>query len=649
MCEKNSKGGLRLASLFSDHAVLQRDVSVPVWGWTRPGVRVRVTLGPYTAETRSGDDGRFLARLPPMPAGGPYALEARAPDPDARVCVTDVRVGEVWLCSGQSNMEWPVRETAFDPRTLTEADTRVRSLTVPRQALLGRRSDVGACWQVATPQAVWDFSAVGFFFARRLARELDVAVGLVNASWGGTRIETWIGREELARHARTRDEVARYESTVFTNAYWNRAAPHEPDSPEALTPDYPRDPGNTGFGNGWADAESDDGAWLSVTTPGTWNRSGGPDTNGVFWFRRALEIPAEWAGKDLTLGLGAIDKQDITYFNGEQVGATGRGLEEQHWCVPRVYTVPGRWVKAGAATIAVRAYSFIYEGGLIGPAERMTVGPADGSAKPIGLAGVWRMQCEHDFGRVKPMSFSIPFGPGNPQSPYMLNDNMIQPLIPYAIRGATWYQGESNEDDGLAYGGMLRALIRDWRRAWGQGDFPFLTVQLANFRQPLPYQADSKWVWIREVQLKSLQAANTGLAVAIDIGEVADIHPRNKQDVGLRLAQSALALAYGKPLVPSGPLYRDCVIEGDRLRLRFDHTGGGLVARGGALKTFAIAGADRKFVAAEARIEDDTVVVSSTSVSEPLAVRYAWADNPEGCNLYNREGLPASPFRTDEW
>jgi len=647
MCEKDLKGALRLAHLFTDHAVLQRALPVPVWGWTRPGVRVRVTLGSYTAETRSGDDGRFLVRLPPMPAGGPYDLDVSAPDPDAHVRITDVMVGEVWVCSGQSNMEWPVRETAFDPQTLTQGDSRVRSLTVPQLAQLGRRSDVSACWQVATPQAVQAFTAVGFFFGRRLSRELDVAVGLINASWGGTRVESWIGREELVRHPRTRNDVARYEASVSTSAYWNRFAPLEPDSPEAQAPDYPRDPGNTGAGNGWANTGYDDSAWPSVRTPGTWNRSGGPDTNGVFWFRRALDIPAEWAGKDLTLGLGAIDKQDVTYFNGEQVGAMGRYLEEQHWCVPRVYTVPGRLVKAGPATIAVRVYSFIHDGGLIGPAERMTVGPADGSAEPMGLAGVWRMQCEYDFGRVALMS--VPFGPGNPQTPSILNDSMIQPLIPYAIRGATWYQGESNDEDGLAYGWMLRALIRDWRRAWGQGDFAFLTVQLANFKQPMSYQADSKWAWIREAQLQSLQEANTGLAVAIDIGEVADIHPRNKQDVGLRLAQSALALVHGKPLVPSGPLYRDRVIEGDRIRLQFNHTGGGLVARNGALKTFVIAGTNRNFVDAEAWIEDDTVVVRSTAVSEPVAVRYAWADNPDGCNLYNREGLPASPFRTDEW
>jgi len=650
MSVKKKKDALRLAHLFTDHAVLQREMPVPVWGWTTPGLRVRVTLGPYTAETRSGDDGRFLTRLPPMPAGGPYVLEVNTPDPDAHVRLTDVMLGEVWICSGQSNMEWPVSKIDFDAQTLTPTDRDIRSLRVPQRTLLGRQSDVQAAWQVASPETIADFTAVGFFFGRRLARELGVAVGLINASWGGTRIETWISREELVQHGRTRDEVARYEASVASTGYWGRFDPFEPDSQEArdrqLGLNYPRDPGNTGAASGWADAAHDDRAWETMRLPGSWLRAG-HETNGVFWFRRDVTIPEAWAGKDLTLGLGAIDKQDITYFNGEPVGATGRNLEDQHWCVPRSYTVPGRLVTAGRAVIAVRVYSFIYDGGMIGPHQKMTLGPADTSAEPIPLAGLWRMKSEHEFGLVKPQT--LPEGLGNPLSPYMLNDNMIQPLIPYAIRGAAWYQGESNDAISREYGWMLRALIRDWRRAWGQGDFTFLTVQLANFRTPLPYQANSTWATVREGQMSSLMEVNTGMAVAIDIGESNDIHPRNKQDVGSRLAQWALARTYGKPLMPSGPLFREHVIAGDRIRLRFDHTGGGLVARGGELKTFVIAGADGKFLPAAAEIEGDTVWVSAPDVPEPVAVRYAWADNPDGCNLYNQEGLPASPFRTDAW
>lgn len=648
--KKKQTSQLRLAHLFTDHAVLQRDMPVPVWGWTLPGVRVRITLGSATAETRADSTGKFLARLPPLPAGGPYVMEVITPEPDSHLRLNDVMVGEVWLCSGQSNMEWPMAQVDFDCNTLTAADACIRSFNVPRQAVLGRQTDLNAAWQVALPETVSSFSAAGFFFCRRLARELGVAVGMINASWGGTRIETWISREELMQHGWTRSEVARYEASVFSKTYWNRYDPFEPDDPAAVTKTaatiFPRDPGNEGVKNGWAENNFDDGSWEQMTAPSMWQACG-YDMSGVVWFRREITVPAAWAGKDMTLELGAIDKQDITYFNGIQVGATGRGFEDQHWSTCRRYTVPGEHVKAGRAVIAVRVYSFVYAGGLIGPAGRMRIGPADGTAAPLALAGEWLMKIEHDFGHVEPPT--LPFGPSNPQSPYILNDSMIQPLIPYAIRGATWYQGESNAGQAREYGWMLRAMIRDWRRAWGQGDFPFLTVQLANYLQPLPYQGASTWALLREAQVQSLNEPNTGLAVAIDIGDAQDIHPRNKQDVGFRLAQWALAQTYGKADVCSGPLYRDCVIEGSRIRLRFAHTGGGLVAKQGDLQTFVIAGADRRFVTASARIDGDTVVVEASAVPEPQAVRYAWADNPAGCNLTNRAGLPASPFRTDAW
>lgn len=483
--QSEEKGFLRLARLFSDHAVLQRETPVPVWGWTVPGLRVRVALGAVTAETRADGKGKFLIRLPPMPAGGPYELSVITPDPDASQKIKDVMVGEVWLCSGQSNMEMSVAEVALSLHDTEAADTHVRSFTVPQAAVLGRQSDVDATWQVASPSTTGAFSAVAFFFGRRLAQDLGITVGVINTSWGGTRIETWISREELVRHPWTRHEVARYEASTAAPAYWNRFDPFEPDDPNAIA--------------------------NSVT-------------------------------------------------------------------------------------------------------------PLD-----------------------------VPFGPSNPQSPYMLNDSMIQPLIPYAIRGATWYQGESNAEIAREYGWMLRAMIRDWRRAWGQGDFPFLTVQLANYSQPMDYQPASTWAVVREGQLQSLQEANTGLAVAIDIGDAVDIHPRNKHDVGDRLAQWALVRTYGKQGSASGPLYRDCVIEDNQIRIRFDYVGSGLTTKNGELKTFMIASVDKRFVPAIARIEGDTVVVEAKAVPQPIAVRYGWADNPDGCNLTNHEGMPASPFRTDAW
>jgi sialate O-acetylesterase len=373
----------------------------------------------------------------------------------------------------------------------------------------------------------------------------------------------------------------------------------------------------------------------------------GHNYSGVFWFRKTIDVPAAWAGKPLSLRIGAVDKQDVTYFNGEKVGSTGKGVDVSCWNVQRDYQVPGHLVKAGLNVIAVRAYSFVFAGGMIGPAALMRVVPATGLGDALPLDGTWRYQMEHNLGLTQPPL--QPQGPNNPHSPYILHDTMIAPLQPYAIRGAIWYQGESNAGRANEYRSLLTDMVRSWRSGWGQGDFPFIQVQLANFKAAQDYEPASSWALLREAQTGLLSEPNTGMAVAIDIGDAADIHPTNKLDVGHRLAQWALAKTYGKSIVPSGPMYRSMTIEGSKIRLYFDHIGAGLHCDGPALRTFVVAGVDRLFRTANAVIEGQTVVVSSAEVPEPVAVRYAWADNPEGCNLRNVEGLPASPFRTDAW
>jgi sialate O-acetylesterase len=498
---------------------------------------------------------------------------------------------------------------------------------------------VVAKWQVASPDTVGGFSAVAHFFARRLHEVLGVPVGVLNTSWGGTIVETWTSREGLIQNPDTRAWTERYEATC-------QAVNDDAAEPVPPPPALPADPGNSGEAQGWAKPDLADNGWPQIELPRTW-QAAGHRYSGIFWFRRAVDVPAAWAGRDLLLQIGAVDKQDITYWNGERVGATGTGFEQQHWNCPREYRVPGRLVRPGRNVIAVRAYSFVFDGGMIGPANRMLVVPAEGAGTPVKLSGAWRYAEERNFGLVTPPVQAM--GPGNPNSPYMLYDNMIAPLVPYALRGAIWYQGESNADAYATYRGMMTSLIRDWRHAWGQGDFPFLVVQLANYMQPGEYQDRSAWARLRDAQFETLSEPGTGLAVAIDIGEAIDIHPKNKRDVGERLAQWALTTTYGVPGVASGPLYDGMTIERDRIRLRFRHVGGGLVAAGGPLATFAIAGQNRLFSPAKAVIEGATVVVSHPDVPEPVAVRYAWADNPEGCNLRNREGLPASPFRTDRW
>jgi sialate O-acetylesterase len=390
-----------------------------------------------------------------------------------------------------------------------------------------------------------------------------------------------------------------------------------------------------------------------MQAPGSW-QGAGLNYNGVVWFRRDVDVPAAWAGKDLVLNLAPCDKHDTTYFNNVEVG--GIGLENPDaWKTPRCYRIPGRLVKAGRNVIAVRIFSYVYAGGFMGSPAEMKLDPPDGAAgqTPIMLHGDWRYQVEHNFGPITPVALQAPLGPGNQNSPYSLYNGMIAPLIPYGLRGAIWYQGESNASRPSEYRTLFPAMIRCWRDEWKQGDFPFLLVQLANYMAANAHPVESQWAELREAQALALKLPNTGMAVAIDIGDAADIHPKNKQEVGKRLAAWGLNAFYGrKDVVPSGPLYAGMAVEGNRIRIRFEHVAGGLVVRGGGpLTGFAIAGPapdglPRRFVWADAVVDGETVVVSSPAVPDPTAVRYAWANNP-ACNLYNAAGLPAAPFRTD--
>lgn len=621
---------LRLARLFGDGMVMQRDAAVPVWGWAAPGAEVAVRFDGRTHTARAGADGAWRVALPPLPAGGPHEMTVAAGG--ERRTVRDILVGDVWVASGQSNMEWPLSAARDAEREIAAADDRkIRHFKVPQSWAERPEAELaGGEWKVATPEQVGDFSAVGYFFARDLRRSVDVPIGIINSSWGGSRAEPWMSREALGIDERRWEEMQARERARMQAMM---------DSVRARIGGMPdRDAGMVEGRAVWAAPSLDDAGWARIPVPGLWEQAGYPAMDGSAWYRTEFTLTAGQAKREVRLGLGMIDDDDVTWVNGVEVGRTS-GYDR-----PRRYTVPASALRPGRNVIAVRVEDAQGGGGIYGPADSVFV----------EIGGVRRaLPAQWKF-RVGAVSVK-PDGQQINKVPTLLFNKMIHPLLPYPITGVIWYQGESNADqlaDAAAYRDVFQGLIRDWRGRWNRGDFPFLYVQLANFMAAdAEPQAQSNWATLRESQTAALGLPNTAQAVAIDIGEAGDIHPRNKQDVGRRLALAARKVAYGQDVVHSGPAYRRHEIRNGRVIVEMDHVGGGLVAGGGGnrVKGFAIAGADGRWVWADAEIRDGRVVVWSEGVVAPVAVRYAWANNPAGANLYNREGLPAAPFRTDRW
>ncbi len=650
---------LKLSKLFGDHAVLQRNRTIVVWGWCDPFTMVKGRLGTASAAARSGGDGRFTLRFPALPAGGPVKLTVEAKETGETVTSSDLLIGEVWVASGQSNMQLcagDVPSLIETVRRETTPATLLRMFTVRRSAQIAPPLDADGEWQLHLPENVDAWSAVGLFFGRKLFQELHVPVGVIASSWGGTIAEAWTSREMLMRNPEFTADVAQYELEVSRPEYWDSLTEEDlalsageegvaaliAHRLQRLLPPL----SERGVTEQWFAPDFDDSGWGRAKLPCFW-RELGIDFNGIVWFRREVEIPAEWAGRDLELSLGGVDKHDVTWFDGAEAGRTGEGVETGCWNLPRIYRIPGERVHVGRCVIAVRDYSFLYDGGMIGPAERMYLATADGEEKAIPLTGEWRYAVESNLGCTS--NRICVMGTGNPNSYGMLFDNMIRPLIPLAMRGVIWYQGESNQSASRQYRRLMEDLIADWRFRWGLGEFPFLQVILAGFRNPERYQEKALWPRIREAQTLAAVASGNLTASAIDLGDATDIHPQRKQEVGERLALAALAQAYSRPVVGSGPVFREMVVEGREVRLCFDHCGAGLTVRGREPAGFYVAGRNREFHPASAVICENTVLVSSPEVPAPVAVRYAWADNPEEANLYNSAGLPASSFRTDNW
>lgn len=622
-------GEVRLPRLLGDGMVLQRDAKVNVWGWADPGENVRVEFRNKTYRARARRDGKWSTTLPALKAGGPYRMTIAG---NNSITLNDVYVGDVWLASGQSNMELPmarVREV-YQAEIASSANPMIRHFLVPDRYNFKHAEDdlPEGAWEPATPETVPGFSAVGYFFARELYDRYRIPIGLINSSLGGSPVEAWMSEQALAEFPHHLATAQQFRD----DALIQRITDDDTRRSEAWYALL--DARDHGLKNNWADPAYDASKWPVMRLPAFWDETKLGAVNGVAWFRKEITLPAALAGKPARLDMGRIVDADVTYVNGKPVG----NVTYQY--PPRKYEVPAGLLKAGRNVIAVRVISNLGRAGFIKDKPYKLVV----ENTTLDLRGEWRYRLGATMDPLQPQTFIR-------WKPLGLYNAMIAPLLNHRIKGVIWYQGESNTRAPEEYSRTFPAMIKDWRSKWDQGNFPFLYVQLANFMETAPQPSESQWAELREAQLKALRVSGTGMAVAIDLGEWNDIHPLNKKDVGARLALAARKIAYGeKTIVHSGPVYKSMKIRKREVILSFTHTGGGLIAAGGGeLKHFAISGRDGKFVWAQARIEGDKIVVWSDAVPDPVAVRYAWADNPQGANLYNKEGLPASPFRTDDF
>ena len=648
----------KLAGLFTDHIVLQRQMQVPVWGKGQPGKTVTVRFNGQKITATVDAKGNWQAALAPMKAGGPFTLIVKSGA--QTIQLKDVLIGEVWLCSGQSNMEMPVKgwppgaPVLHSQQEIKAANfPEIRLFTVPKTIAIKPVNRVKSQWQICSPQTVADFSATAYFFGKKLYQKLHVPIGLIHSSWGGTPAEAWVSAECLKRMPEFKKPLEELKN-IIPQTKKLKTWLARLKSIDLSTQNWQTFWEKTDFGDQrFAAPKFDDYSWPKMQLPTNWERTEVGQFDGAVWFRKKITIPKSWQGKTLQLSLGPIDDMDRVYFNGQKIGGHEQlGL----WQLKRSYPLPEKLVRAGENVIAVLVIDTQGGGGIYGHAQDLKLYWKTSPDQSMALAGSWRYlpvaeirgQTLFLFAQGENSYFHRPKLPlaFGPNTPTLLYNGMISPLIPFALRGVIWYQGESNVGRAEQYATLFPLLINCWRDHWQEGDFPFYFVQIA----PFDYGAGGRAQFLREAQLKTLlKVKNSGMVVTTDIGNPQNIHPANKQAVGNRLARWALAKTYGrKNVVFSGPLYKSMKKEGNTSRLHFDYVRSGLVAKGGKLIGFTIAGNDHKFYPAQAKIEGKTVVVWSSKVANPKAVRFGWSNTAQP-NLFNKEGLPASPFRTDNW
>ncbi len=626
-----ARAEIKLPKIIGDHMVLQRGMDVPIWGKASPGeiISVRGDWQKRAITTRAAGDGKWTVKLPTTAAGGPHTLTIKG---ENEIVLHDVLIGEVWVCSGQSNMEMPIGN--FGPGyngvdnwedELKNANLPdIRLFIVPNRHSVTPQDDCDGEWMICNAETAKAFSAAGFFFGRDLHQALNKPVGLISADYGGTVAEAWTSEDTIKTFPNFTNQLAAIvgerdhaeENTRTRAAAWSNWI------------------GRVESADGGAAAAAanlNDSSWSIAPKLESW--SGDLATfDGFVWFRKAIQVPAETLEHELVLDLGPIDDMDFTYVNGTKVGQT---VGENTWNISRSYALPKSLLKPGRNLIAVRVLDTGGAGGITGPARLRS---ADGQ-EIISLDQNWRFKAGAAFSALPVLDLSQTI---TPNTATVLFNGMMAPIIPFGIRGVIWYQGESNIGRDEQYRRLFPALIADWRKHWSEGEFPFYYTQIAPFRYPNPGMAAA----LRDAQRLSLKTPNTGMAVTMD-SDSNNLHPHTKQAVGHRLALWALAKTYGKKnLVYSGPLFKRMNVEDKLARLYFEHVGSDLTSNSKSLEHFEVAGADGKFVPAQARIEGKTIAVWSDAVSKPVAVRYAWGDADES-SFGNKEGLPAASFRTD--
>lgn len=620
-----ANANIRMPLIFSDGMVLQRDKQIPIWGFADANESVEIHFNKQVKKTTADKNGKWTVNLSAEKAGGPFELTIIGKN---KITIKNVLVGEVWICSGQSNMEFQVFKTMNGEKEIADANyPMIRHFGVAQDLSGTPKDDLKqGKWEEANKKNVGNFTAVGYYFARKLYAELKIPIGIINTSWGGTNVETWTSREAFENSPDFKAMIADV-PTLNVDSISKLYARKMKERVEKIQ----GNPVSCDNEDSFKELSFNDNSWGELNTPSLWENQPLGDLDGVVWMRKTITLTADDLKNKAVLSLAKIDDEDITYINGIEIG------RNTQYDLKRVYSVPGNVLKEGKNVIAVRIVDNSGGGGIYGEAQdlKLNIG-----SKSIPLDGKWKFRVIVVKTALSPNSY-----------PSLLYNAMVNPLVPYGIQGVLWYQGEANVWRAAEYKKSFPLMITDWRTKFKQGNFPFYFVQLSTFDEfGGNSEKGSRWAELREAQSETLKVPNTGMAVTTDIGNAKDIHPTNKQDIGLRLAAIAMNNIYGKKQVHSGPTYKSQEIKGNQIVLTFDNIGSGLSTPNNVeLKGFEIAGVDKVFHSAKAIIKDNKVIVSNDQVQSPLAVHYGWADDDTAINLFNKEKFPASPFRTDNW